>query len=215
MSGWKSCTYWALAGLASATLAACGSQTQAASEPTGNFAVAPAASFPTSQRLSQHTVLVVRVTNTSGKTIPDIAVTITDGTPSHHDMGTAVQAFDYPINMSNVSSNSRPVWIVDQAPGPCGYSCQTGGPGAAATAFANTWALGPLKPGKTATFAWHVTAVHPGAWVLNWRVAAGLYGNAKAVLQGGGIPRGSFTVHISKAPQQSYVNNSGHIVTTH
>lgn len=195
-------------------VAACGSQTQAASEPKGNFTVSPTASFPSSQKLSEHTKLVIRVTNRGHKTIPDVGVTITDGTPSHRDLGTQVQAFSYKLDMSNVASHSRPVWIVDQAPGPCDYSCRTGGPGGAVTAFSNTWALGRLKPGKTATFAWHLTAVQPGAWVVNWRVNAGLYGNAKAVLAGGGIPRGSFTVHISQTPQQSYVNNSGQIVTT-
>jgi hypothetical protein len=113
-----------------------------------------------------------------------------------------------------VASRSRPVWVVDQAPGPCQYSCKAGGPGAAATAFSNTWALGPLKPGKTAVFDWHLTAVHPGTWVVNWRVAAGLYGNAKAVTADGSPPRGSFTVHVSQIPPRSYVNNNHKIVTT-
>jgi hypothetical protein len=200
--------------LASAVVAACGSQTQAAGEPKGKFTVAPAASFPANQRLSEHTQLVIKVTNTGSKTIPDVAVTITDGVPSHPDMGTQLAAFSYSLNMANVASHSRPVWIIDQAPGPCQYSCKTGGPGGAVTAFSNTWALGRLRPGKTATFAWRLTAVQPGAWVVNWRVAAGLFGNAKAVLAGGGIPRGSFTVHVSSKPAQAYVNNGGQIVTT-
>ena len=157
---------------------------------------------------------MIKVTNTGSKTIPDVAVTITDGVPSHPNMGTRLAAFSYALNMANVASRSRPVWIVDQAPGPCQYSCHTGGPGGAATAFSNTWALGPLKPGKTAPFTWHLTAVQPGAWVVNWRVAAGLFGNARAVLAGGGIPRGSFTVHVSSRPAQAYVNNNGQIVTT-
>lgn len=203
-----------LAGLAGMSAAACGSQTQAASEPKGKFPVAASASFPQKQRLSQHTRLVVKVTNTGRKTVPNVAVTITDGTPRHPDLGTQVQAFSYLLNMSNVSSRSRPVWIIDQAPGPCGYSCHSGGPGAAVTAFSNTWALGPLKPGKTATFDWHLTAVQPGAWVVNWRVAAGLFGNAKAVTAGGSAPRGSFTAHVSQIPPQAYVNNNHKIITT-
>lgn len=203
-----------LAALASVLVAACGSQTQAAAEPKGKFAVTTSASFPANQQLSEHTQLVVRVTNRGKKTIPDVAVTITDGIPSHRDWGTQLAAFAYYLNMTNVASHSRQVWIVDQAPGPCGYSCKTGGPGADVTAFSNTWAAGALKPGKTAVFDWHLTAVQPGAWVVNWRVAAGLFGNAKAVLVGGGVPRGSFTVHISSKPQQSYVNNNGQIVTT-
>jgi hypothetical protein len=200
--------------LASAAVAACGSQTQASSEPKGNFPVAVVASFPTGQRLSEHTQLEIKVTNAGSKTIPDVGVTITDGVPSRPDMGTQLAAFSYSLNMANVASHSRPVWIIDQAPGPCQYSCKTGGPGGAVTAFSNTWALGRLKPGKTATFAWHLTAVQPGAWVVNWRVAAGLFGKAKAVLPGGGIPRGSFIVHVSSRPAQAYVNNGGQIVTT-
>lgn len=201
----------ALAGMAAA---ACGSQTQAASEPKGKFPVAVSSSFPSSQRLVTRSQLVVKVTNTGHKTVPNAAVTITDGTPSHPDMGTQVQAFNYLLNMSNVASHSRPVWVLDQAPGPCQYSCKAGGPGAAATSFSNTWALGPLKPGKTAIFDWHLTAVHPGTWVVNWRVAAGLYGNAKAVTPDGSPPRGSYTVHITQVPPRAYVNNNHKIVTT-
>lgn len=203
-------------GLAGTLAAACGSsQTRAANEPKGTFPVAASAAFPTSQRLTEHTQLVVKVRNAGHKTLPDVAVTITDGTPSHPDMGTQVQAFSDALNMSNLASRSRPVWVVDQSPGPCRYSCKTGGPGAAVTAFSNTWALGALKPGQTAVFDWHLTAVQPGAFVVNWHVAAALFGNAKAVSAGGGgQPHGSFTVRISEAPPRAYVNNNGKIVTT-
>jgi hypothetical protein len=71
-----------------------------------------------------------------------------------------------------------------------------------------------LKPGKTAIFDWHLTAVQPGTWVVNWRVAAGLFGNAKAVTADGSPPRGSFTVRISQAPPKAYVNNNRKIITT-
>ncbi len=203
-----------LAGLAGTLAAGCGSQTQAASEPKGKFPVIASASFPSGQRISARTRLVVKVTNAGRRTVPDVAVTITDGIPSHPDWGTQVQAFDYVLNQSNLASHSRPVWVVDQSPGPCQYSCHTGGPGGAVTAYSNTWALGPLKPHKTAVFDWHLTPVQPGAWVVNWSVAAGMVGNAKAVTPGGGLPRGSFTVHISQVPAKSYVNNNGKIVTT-
>lgn len=202
-----------LVGTAGTMAAGCGSsQTRAASEP--KFPVAASATFPTSQRIADHTQLVVKVKNTGRKPLPDVAVTITDGIPSHRDWGTQVQAFNYLLNMSSLASHSRPVWIVDQAPGPCEYSCQNGGPGGAVTAFSNTWALGELKPGRTAVFDWHLSAVQPGAFVVNWRVAAGLFGNAKAVTAGGGQPHGSFTVRISPTPPQAYVNNNGKIVTT-
>ena len=45
-------------------------------------------------------------------------------------------------------------------------------------------------------------------------MAAGLNGKAKAVLSGGSLPHGTFTVNVSNAPAQTYVNNNGQIVTT-
>ena len=82
------------------------------------------------------------------------------------------------------------------------------------TAYANTWALGPLRPGATATFDWAVTAVKAGTHIVQYRIAAGLNGKAKAVLAGGGIPTGKFKVIVTTAPQRSFVNNKGQIVTT-
>ncbi len=113
-----------------------------------------------------------------------------------------------------LASRSRPVWIVDQPPGLCGYSCKSGGPGGAVTAYTDTWALGPLKPGATATFDWGVTAVRAGKWVVQYEVAAGLNGKAKAVLSDNALPVGRFNVTVHSKPAQSYVNNSGQIVTT-
>ena len=63
---------------AALALSACGDgQNQAASELSGNFDVTvSAAKFPASQRLAQHTHLVIEVRNAGRKTIPDVAVTI-------------------------------------------------------------------------------------------------------------------------------------------
>jgi hypothetical protein len=71
-------------------LAGCGSQArQDAHEPTGDFTVdVPVATFPSSQRLAEHTHLVIAVRNTGTKTIPNIAVTILG--PKE---GVAAQAF--------------------------------------------------------------------------------------------------------------------------
>ena len=81
-------------------------------------------------------------------------------------------------------------------------------------AYANTWALGPLKPGKTAKFDWAVTAVKPGTHTIQYQVAAGLNGKSVAVLAGGGTPKGSFKVTVSHQPSRSYVNDAGAVVTT-
>jgi hypothetical protein len=196
-------------------LSACGGQAeQSAGEPSGIFPVrVTTATFPASQRLAEHTRLVIAVRNAGQKSIPDIAVTITDP-----KWGTAVQAFGQHISMPGLASHSRPVWIVDRPPGPCfgpsGYSCQQGGPGGAVTAYANTWALGPLQPNQSAIFVWGVTAVVPGTHAVHYRIAAGLNGKAKASLSGGAIPQGTFVVKISSRPAQSYVTNTGKIVTT-
>jgi hypothetical protein len=174
------------------------------------------ASFPSSQTLAENTHLVINVRNTGRKTIPDVAVSICNVTCSANappGQGTSAAAFAQSLNQQYLASTSRAVWIVNRAPGACHYSCQNGGQGAAVTAYSNTWALGSLKPGKTVRFDWAVTAVAPGKHVVAWQVAAGLNGKAKAVLADGSQPEGTFSVHISSGPQQSYVNNQGHIVS--
>jgi hypothetical protein len=212
-------------GVLALVLSACGSgQRQDANEPNGNFTVQiTAASFPASQRLSEHTHLVLAIRNTSGKTIPDIAATICNVTcdyPAPAGEGTSAAAFSQNLQMPGLAHPSRPVWVVDRNPGQCNYGCQAGssggqgGSGGAVTAYSNTWALGALAPGHTAHFDWAVTAVAPGHHKVAWEVAAGLNGKAKAVLADGTLPRGTFTVDISNAPAETYVNNNGQIVTT-
>jgi len=219
---------------ASLALAACGSGArQDAKERNGKFPVQASVAWTTSQTLSQHTTLVITARNTGTKTIPDIAVTIFDGNPTDRFLGTRAQAFQELLNMPGLASQSRPVWIVDKAPGPheepCptlnqngepasayknNYSACTGGPGGAVTAYSNTWALGPLPAGKSATFKWHLTAVQAGKHYVYWRVAAGLNGKAKALTAAHTPPRGMLTVTISRAPAQAYVDNNGKVVTT-
>ncbi|HET9105209.1 MAG TPA: hypothetical protein VFN55_17800 [Solirubrobacteraceae bacterium] len=198
-------------------LSACGGgQRQDANEPKGTFPVAVStASFPASQTLSQHSHMVITVRNTGHRAIPDVAVTVCNVTcafPAPRGEGTSAAAFGADLNQSGLANPSRAVWIVDQPPGGCGYSCRNGGAGGAASAYSNTWALGRLKPGRTIRFDWKVTAVQPGHHVLAWEVAAGLNGRARAVTGGGSPPHGTFAVDISAKPAQSYVDNNGNIV---
>ncbi len=206
-------------------LAACGGgQRQDAQEPSGKFHVQiVSASFPASQRLSEHTHLRLVVHNISGKTLPDVAVTICNVTcayPAPPGEGTSAAAFAENLQMQGLAHPSRPVWVLDNPPGPCKSGCAAnsssggGGPGGAVTAYSNTWALGALPAGHTASFDFGVTAVKPGHHVVAWEVAAGLNGKAKAVLSNGSLPHGTFTVNVSNAPAQTYVNNNGQIVTT-
>jgi hypothetical protein len=212
---------------AAVTLSACGSGApQDAKAPSGNFPVSiTRTSFPTKQRLAQTTRLTIVVHNTGTKTIPNVAVTICNGTcvyPAPVGQGTSVQAFAHYLNMPGLAYHSRPVWIVDKPPGPCppkapangtGYSCSQGGPGGFFTVDANTWAYNaPLLPGGDAKFTWDVTAVVPGTFTVAWQVAAGIYGKAKAVLSDGSMPHGAFKVTIARPPAQSHVNDNGQIV---
>jgi hypothetical protein len=216
-------TAGAVVGLA---LAGCGSgSNQAASEPAGSFRVdISTAAFPAKQTLAQHSEMVITVRNAGTKPIPDIAVTITDARA-----GSAAQAFGEDLSTPGLANPSRAVWIVDQAPCPAtatditrtgecaplgpGGVRQTGGPGGAVTAYSNTWAMGELKSGHSATFKWGVTAVQPGVHVVHYRIAAGLNGKAKAVSAGGQPLEGTFVVDIASKPQQSYVDDAGQVVS--
>lgn len=205
--------------IASAAVSACGSgQRQDVSEPKGTFPVAVAtASFPASQSISQHTDLVISVRNAGSEAIPDVAVTICNVTcyfRAPKGEGPSVAAFGADVNQQYLANQSRPVWVVERGPGPCLYACQNGGAGQGVTAYTNTWALGRLEPGHTARFDWALTAVQAGTHRVAWEVAAGLNGRARATTSGrGGLPHGSFTVNVTKAPPQTYVNNNGQIVT--
>lgn len=225
MHGWRVRSAATTAGAVSVlVLAGCGGgSNQASSEPSGNFEVDVAtAAFPVKQHLAQHTDMVITVRNPGSKPIPDIAVTITDA-----DEGTAAQAFSEDLHMPGLADSSRPVWVIDQAPCPASASDITkdgqcvprddgvpepGGPGGAVTAYANTWAMGKLGAGRSATFKWGVTAVQAGVHVVHYRIAAGLNGKAKAVYAGGRPLAGTFVVDIASAPEQAYVNDAGQVV---
>jgi hypothetical protein len=177
----------------------------------------PIPSFAARQSLAAKERLVITVRNTGHRALPNVAVTICNTTCSYtarRGQGTTVQAFSYPIaNAANLANASRPVWIVQRAPGPCGYSCRNLGPGAAVTAYSNTWALGRLSPGHTARFVWTVTPVKAGRFVVAWQVAAALSGDNRAVLRSGRPARGKLTVNISTRPPHYVVQPDGKVTT--
>jgi hypothetical protein len=191
--------------------------TTAATGPSYRVSV-PTVSFAARQKLAARERLVIVVHNTGRRALPNVAVTICNTTCSYtarRGHGTTVEAFSYAIaNSPNLANASRPVWIVQRAPGPCGYSCRNLGPGAAVTAYSNTWALGRLAPGHSARFVWTVTPVTAGHFVVAWQVAAALSGDNRAVLGSGHPAGGKLTVNISTKPPHYVVQPNGNVTMT-
>jgi len=170
------------AALVALGLAACGGGSrQDASEPSGTYRVRIVrSSFPPRQHLAAPARLVVEVRNTSRKTVPDVAVT--------------VDSFSTRSERADLADAQRPIWIVDVPPE------------GSTTAYTNTWALGPMFAGETKRFVWRLTPVVAGTHRLRFRVAAGLNGNAKAVLAGDRVPEREVTVRISSRPASARVD---------
>lgn len=180
-----------------ALLAGCGGgERQDANEPEKTFTVATKASFPTEQSIVKPEVMTVHVRNDSDATMPNVAVT--------------VDSFDYSSDYPDLADNKRPIWVIEQGPGPVAdppvQTESVSPPGGGQTAYVNTWALGALPPGHTRTFQWHVTPVKAGTYTVHYTVAAGLAGRSKARLADGSVPRGSFTVSIAPRPPSKHIN---------
>jgi hypothetical protein len=190
----------ALVGLAVLVLAACGTgPRQDVKEPSGRFPVdVVTATFPGKQKLAKRSDLVIAVRNAGSKTIPNVAVT--------------VRGFNKRRNDPRLADPSRPIFSLNgQQVKIGGVPEETeGGPRGCGTAEGDTWGCGPLKPGATRTFRWSATAVAAGPFKLIWRVAAGLYGKAKAVSTDGRPISGVFEGTISSKPPQTRVSDNGH-----
>jgi hypothetical protein len=176
----------------------CGeSRQQNAGEPKGMFQVqVTGASFPSKQAVARPEQLVLNVRNTGSRTLPDVTV--------------AVNSFSYTSDYPNLASRKRPIWIVDNGPGPIPNppveTVEVDPPGGGTTSNDNIWALGRLAPGASKRFVWHLTPVKSGVHSVSYRVYAGLNGKAQAQLAGGGTPGGHFTVAIAGEPPQTHVD---------
>jgi hypothetical protein len=182
---------WIALACSAALVAGCGggeSERQDADEPSGTWRVdVVEAEFPRSQRLAEPETMRIRVRNEEDRAIPNVAVT--------------VDSFSQRSEQPGLADPNRPVWIIDD------------GPRGGTTAYTNTWALGRVAPGQTKTFEWEVTPVESGTHRISYRVAAGLDGKAKARLDGGDQPEGTFTVRISDEPSQARVDpESGDVI---
>jgi hypothetical protein len=180
-----------------------GGERQDENEPEGNFPVEVVqAKFPEKQKLAKSSDLVLTVRNAGNKTIPNIAMT--------------VNGFDERKNDPELADPTRPVFAVNGVQVKiAGFpEAKDASPRGCDTAYVNTWACGPLKPRQERTFRWSVTAVKAGAFRIDWRVAAGLDGKAKAVLAGGNEqPTGTFTISVSNKPASARVGDNGQVIT--
>ncbi len=170
---------------------------QDAGEPQRNYTVELVhASFAAEQSIARETNLVLAVRNSGSETMPNVAVTL--------------NSLEYVEHYPELASNKRPIWAIEQGPGaipnPPVQSVEVAQPGGGQTAYVNTWALGPLAPGRTRVFAWHLMPVKAGAYSVHFVIAAGLAGKSRATLAGGGPVRGVFNVHIAGKPPVNHVN---------
>jgi hypothetical protein len=186
-------------------LAGCGGgERQDENEPEGDFPVEVVrATFPEKQKLAKSSDMVVTVRNAGDDTIPNIAVTVT--------------GFNRRKSDPDLADPSRPVFALNGVQVKiAGFpEAKDASPRGCDTAYVNTWACGPLKPNDQRTFRWSVTAVKAGDFKVDWRVAAGLDGKAKAVAAGGGpAPRGQFAGTISDAAPDVRVADDGKTIVS-
>jgi len=158
-----------------------GGDPQDKNEPSGEYPMeVVSTSFPKAQGIGQTSSLRITVRNPGDTEIPSAGIT--------------VEGMAAKIANTTVADQSRPIWIVNQAPQGAG------------TALADTWALGKLPAGETRTFTWQVTAARPGTHTLRYKAAAGLDGKAVAVAPSGGRLDGSITVRVSRKPRDLVVD---------
>jgi hypothetical protein len=181
--------------------AGCGSKArQDAHEASGKFEVEVLkASFPAHQAIAKPALFELRVRNAGKSTVPNIAVTL--------------NSFSYKSSYPTLAENLRPVWVVEQGPGPTApgtpvESESVSPPGGAQTAYVSTWALGSLGPESSQTFDWRVMPVKSGKYTVHYVVAAGLAGKARAQKSSGGAVNGALTADVAPAPAPRHVNPS-------
>jgi hypothetical protein len=179
-----------------------GGERQDENEPEGDFAVEVVeSSFPQKQKLAQSSDLAITVRNSGDETVPNVAVTL--------------KGLSYRATQPDVANADRPQFAINGVPREIGGfpEAKDATPLGCDSAYVNTWACGPLKPGDERTFVWKVTAVKAGPYDVSWRVAAGLNGKAKAVAAGGGpAPSGSFSGTVSSEAPDVRIADDGKTV---
>jgi hypothetical protein len=196
-------------------ISACGGdeERQDANEPSGEFPVAVnEASFPADQRLAKASDLRLEIENVGDELVPNLAVTIYTGEEK------AGGSFSVRSEQAGLADANRPVWILENgypklAPEGDSTKDLDAAPSAgAAAAQTDTFAFGPLEAGGSKDIVWRVTPVVAGDYTVNYELAAGLSGKARAVDDAGEPAAGDFRVTISDEPPRARVDAGGQVV---
>jgi hypothetical protein len=172
-----------------------GGERQDAEAPSGSFSLdVTEASFPAEQRIAEPTTMKLRVRNTGDREVPDLAVTVETAPDTE---GAAPVAFGEADDDPALAASARPVWVVDTPP--------AGG----ASAYVNTWSVGPLGAGRSRDVTWKLTAVKPGSYTVAWRLAPALEGDVQL---DGDRTSGRFEVEISDEPVPARVGADGEVI---
>jgi hypothetical protein len=186
-----------------------GGKAQDAKEPNGSFPIRLiSATFPDKQKLAKTSDFQIVVANSGQKTVPNINVTVKCGSALGGSFSTATNNVD-------VADSRRPQFVVNTIPTATPRHAPPIDPAPLerSSAFVDTYPLGPLAPGRQATFRWNVTAVKAGPYKLCWRVNAGLYGKAKAVASSDSAPlSGTFSGTVSNVAPKASIAPDGHTV---
>lgn len=191
-------------------LAACGGgddTSVGATERAGTYDIRVTdARFPSEQDLGQTSLLRLGFRNTGDEAVPALAVTISIA-GKQGEMSSLPFAIHDPT--PGLAQAERPVWVLAAT-----YPRLFGSPepGGASTSNRKTFAFGKVKPGQTVKAVWKLSAVRAGRYTLEYSVAAGLSGKAKARTTGGVAPGGSFRTEITSELPETEVTDSGEIV---
>lgn len=208
------CTATAVA-LALALGACSGEQSSDIDEESASFPVEVVrAAFPQQQEVSRTADLELTVRNTGDRPLPQLAVTVWTGDAGLEDPKPDGSFSVLPPGAGS-GAPSRAVWV--PAPGfpkivapDAAPEDLAGAPdGGADAAQTDTFTFGPLPAGTTRTLVWRVTAVRAGSYVVNYALAGGLGGRAKAVDGDGEVPAGRLRARIGEAPAGCVVTAEG------
>jgi len=203
-------------GMAAVLIAGCGGSDprQDENEVEADYPVeVTVAEFPPKQRLAETTDLELAFQNTGDEEIPNLVVTIFTGD----------QKADGPFNIRSeqegLADPNRPVWILENdypkvlEPGTSADDLDSAPTAGAETSSTNTYSFGELAPGDTVRAVFRVTPVVGGTYTVNYEVAAGLDGKAKAVTDSGEQVEGEFVATISTKPPAAAVDEQGNVVS--